>query len=72
METPGYFYKSIPANQSQMTIDIVLQVWDRLSGAEMNHGLLFTGGNEFFAKNNEECVSYYSASCTSNSARLSD
>jgi hypothetical protein len=44
-----------------MTIDIVQQVRDWISGAEANHGLLLTGGNEFFAKNNEKCVSFYTA-----------
>lgn len=44
-----------------MTIDIVQQVRDWINGTEENHGLLFTGVNEAFIKDNQKCVSYYTA-----------
>jgi hypothetical protein len=60
IETPGYHYKRIHANATQ-SIDIVQQVRDWISGAETNHGLLFTGVNERWEHNNLKCVSYYTA-----------
>ena len=60
IDTPGYHYKRIFADQTQ-SIDIVQQVRDWISGAEVNHGLLFTGVIETFERNNLKCVSYYSA-----------
>ena len=61
IETPGYFYKNIPPNENNMTIDIVQQVRDWINGTEVNHGLLFTGVNEAWIHNNQKCVSYYTA-----------
>lgn len=61
IETPGYFYKNIPANENMMNIDILQQVRDWISGAEVNHGLLFTGVDESWQHNNQHCVSYYTA-----------
>jgi len=61
IETPGYFYKNIPPNQNNMTIDVRQQVQSWISGAEVNHGFLLTGVNELWNHNNQKCVSYYSA-----------
>lgn len=61
IETPGYFYKNIPPNQNDMTIDVQQQVQSWISGAEVNHGFLLTGVNELWNHNNQQCVSYYSA-----------
>ncbi|MBN1224466.1 MAG: hypothetical protein JXB23_14555, partial [Candidatus Aminicenantes bacterium] len=61
IDTPGYFYKDIPSNENNMTIDILQQVRDWINGTEVNHGLLFTGVNESWIHNNQKCVSYYTA-----------
>jgi hypothetical protein len=60
IDTPGYHYKRIHANKTQ-SIDVVQQVRDWISGAEVNHGFLFTGIIEQFHHDNLKCVSYYSA-----------